>query len=304
MVVPVATLDPKKYQDPMNKEIVSPHIADFKNHLKTLGYSQSSQSMLPTCAAEFAEYTANKPIQEITGKDIVSYYEYLSERPNKRRDGGLSSIMIHHHLYAIRLFLSYHEQNGTITENPISGLHFPKPEGKQREVLTIEEVKQLYEVAETYRERAIIGIFYGCGLRRNEAVALNIKDISFSSSMLIVREGKGRKRRVVPINRQVVGDIKEYLYNERLAPNEETALITNKLGKRTRGDTYYKQMRKLVEKAGIQKEISLHCLRHSIATHLLENGMSVEYVRDFLGHKHLDATQIYTRISKKRLATL
>ena len=284
----------------MNKELVSAQITDFKNHLKILGYSQSSQSMLPTCTAEFLEFTG-KTLQELLSADIVRYYEYLAQRPNKRKSGGLSEKMIHHHIYAIKLFFSYHEQNGTITENPISGLHFPKAESKQRDTLTVQEIKQLYEASENYRQRAIIGVFYGCGLRRNEGVALNIKDISFTGSVLYVREGKGRKRRVVPINRQVAGDIKEYLYNERFAPNEETALITNRHGKRTRGDSYNKTLKELIEKAGITKEISLHNLRHSIATHLLENGMSVEYVRDFLGHKHLDATQIYTRISKRRL---
>lgn len=285
----------------MNKELLSVHIVAFENHLKILGYCSGTQKILPACTAEFADYTSNKQVQEITATDIINYYNYLSERPNKRRLGGLSSKMIDLHLYSIRVFLNYHEQTGTIKENPISGLHFPKAERKQRETLSILEIKRLYEAAETYREKAIIGIFYGCGLRRSEGVALNVKDISLKDSLLYVREGKGRKRRVVPINRSILQDFKNYLYNERYASENETAFICNQLGKRTRGDTYYKQLIKLVESAGIQKEISLHCLRHSIATHLLENGMSVEYVRDFLGHKHLDATQIYTRISKRRL---
>jgi len=273
----------------------------FKKHLTILGYAQSSIQMLPVCVVEFLEYISNKQVHQITPNDISHYYDYLSTRPNKRRAGGLSSKMIQHHIYAIKLFLNYHEQNGTITENPMSGLNFPKAENNQRETLEVQEIRQLYEVAETYREKAIIGIFYGCGLRRSEGVALNIKDISIASSLLYVREGKGKKRRVVPVNQRVANDIKEYLYQERIAPKEEQALITNKLGNRTSGNSFNNTIKQLVEKAGIQKEISLHCLRHSIASHLLENGMSVEYVRDFLGHKHLDATQVYTRISKKRL---
>lgn len=275
------------------------YIEQIKNHLKILGYSQNAQQTIPVCIAEFLQHQ-DKSIQEISSTDIVRYYDYLSERPNKRRTGGLSSKMISSHLYAIRLFLNYHEQTGTITQNPISGLHFPKAESQERETLTIKEIKLLYEAAETYREKAILGIFYGCGLRRSEGVALNIKDISFKNSVLYVREGKGKKRRAVPVNAKVLQDFRNYLYNERFAVNNQ-AFITNRLGKRTSGNSYNNTIKHLVETAGINKEISLHCLRHSIATQLLENGMSVEYVRDFLGHKHLDATQIYTRISKKRL---
>lgn len=263
--------------------------------------------MLPTCVAEFLQQLEEKNIyqlQEIEPIHLQQHYEYLTQRPNQRRTGGLSSRMINHHIYAIRLFLNYQEQTGNIEENPISGLSFPRPESKQREVLTIEEIKQLYELSGTFRERAIIGIFYGCGLRRSEGEALNIKDVSFKSSLLYVRDGKGNKRRVIPINQRVAGDIKNYICYERFVQQSETALITNNTGRRMRGDKLNNTVKELILKAGIQKEISLHNLRHSIATHLLENGMTVEYVRDFLGHKHLEATQIYTRVSKRKLREL
>ena len=286
----------------------------FKTHLIRLGYSKSSQSMLPTCVAEFIKWLEEKGIyhlQEIRPDHIADHYEYLSQRPNKRRVGGLSSKMINHHIYAIRLFLSYQEQIGAITDNPVSSLTFPKPESQQREVLTIEEIKRLYEAIGSFRERAIIGLFYGCGLRRSEGVVLNVRDISFKSALLYVREGKGSKRRVVPISDKVLNDFKGYLNYERLTMDnslsrsgEENAFITNSLGNRTRGDSYNKVVKSLVGKAEIEKEISLHSLRHSIATQLLENGLSVEYVRDFLGHQHLEATQIYTRISHRKLMEL
>lgn len=288
---------------------------EFKNHLKRLGYSKSSQSMLPACIAEFLDQIEEKNIYELCQIEpihIQEHYEYLTQRPNKRKPGGLSSVMINHHIYAIRLFLNYLEQTGTITENPISGLIFPKPESKPREILTVEEIKQLYEIAETYREKSILGIFYGCGLRRSEGTALNIKDISFKSSLLYVREGKGKKRRVVPINEKVKEDFKNYFYKERNSyitkrtdkqENTESFILSSQ-GNRMSASTYNKIVKSLIEKVEIKKEISLHCLRHSIATHLLENGLSLEYVRDFLGHKHLESTQVYTRISRKRLSEL
>ncbi len=285
----------------------SVYTEQFKTHLERLGYSKSSQSMLPTCVAEFLSQLAQKDIynlHEIQPPHIQAHYEYLTQRPNQRKPGGLSSRMITHHLYAIRLFLNYQEQTGEIIENPMSGLNFPRPESQEREILTVEEIKKLYETCETNREKAIIGLFYGCGLRRSEGVALNIKDISFNSSLMYVRQGKGNKRRAIPINEKVKNDFKNYLHNERFAKENELAFITNSGGKRTNGNGYNKIVKAILKKAGIESAISLHNLRHSIATHLLENGLSVEYVRDFLGHKHLEATQLYTRISKKRLSEL
>lgn len=283
------------------------HIINFKTHLQTLGYSKSTQQMLPACTAEFLQKSEEKGINEISEikpEHIKEHYEYLTCRPNKRRQGGLSSMMINHHIYAIRLFFNYLEQIGSITENPISNLTFPKPENKQREILTQEEIKQVYRAAETYKEKSLLGIFYGCGLRRSEGEALNIRDISFKEKLLYVREGKNKKRRAVPMNKQTGEDIKKYLYDERFSQADEPALITNSNGKRIKGNNANNIIKSLVRKTGINKEISLHSLRHSIATHLSENGMPAEYIRDFLGHKNLESTQIYTRISKKQLENL
>ena len=289
----------------MNRKSI--HREQFKTHLERLGYSKGSLQMLPSQVAEFLSRLEEKGIyrpHQIRAVHIREHYEYLTERPNKRKPGGLSSVMITHHIYAIRLFLNYLEQTGQITENPISGLTFPRPESKPREILTVKEIKQLYEAAGNYREKAIIGIYYGCGLRRSEGVNLNIKDIGFKSSLLYVRNGKGKKRRAVPFNTRVRDDFKNYLYNERFAVRGETAFITNSAGRRMKGDTHNETIKALAKRAGIEKNISLHCLRHSIATHLLENGLSVEHVRDFLGHAHLEATQIYTRIKNKQIWSL
>ena len=276
----------------------------FKNHLKIIGYGQSTQSMISSYTREFTNYYSSKKAQEITREDIINYYEYLSTRPNKRRTGGLSGASLKHHIYAIRTFLNYLEQIGKLSENPISGLNFPKHTNKTREILTIQEIQELYNKTENSLEKAVLGIFYGCGLRRTEGQALNIKDINFREDLLYVREGKGKKRRVIPLNKKVKQDIENYIYFERFSKTEtcteqsrsDKALIVNKTGQRMRGGTYNTIIKNLVEKAGIKKEITLHNLRHTIATQLLNNGMSIEYVRDFLGHKHLEATQIYTHV--------
>jgi len=177
-------------------------------------------------------------------------------------------------------------------------------------VLSKGEIEKLYQACETLLDRAILGLFYGCGLRKSEAEALNIKDINFRGRLLYVRSGKGKRRRVVPITGNVEGDLKNYYLQERIRmlrkssdPKREKAFILNSQGGRMLGQNFWRRIRYLVLKAGIESpgRITLHSLRHSIATHLLAGGLSVEQVRDFLGHTNIESTQIYTRINSEEL---
>jgi len=264
----------------------------FKEYLQRLGYSKTSLLMLPSCLADFLNYTAN-PSKRITSEDVLQYYKYLQERPNKTREGGLSESYINHHMYALKLFFAWQIETKELTINPISSIEFTSPRSKQRDVLTQKEVNTLYEATIDYKEKATLSIFYGCGLRRSEGEQLDLRDVHFNKNLLYVRKGKNSKRRAVPLAPKVKRDLQNYVYNERLATAQTTALITNTIGTRSRGDSFNKALKTILSRTMITKEISLHNLRHSIATHLLESGMSVEYVRDFLGHKHLESTQIY-----------
>ena len=289
---------------------ILPHIVGFRIHLERLGYSKISSKNLPACLKTFLGYT-NKETPQITPEDITNFYHHLHERPNKRKPGALSESYINHHVYALKLFFGWQEEKGGITENPISSLEFKSPTSKPREILSLEEVKALFNTCETLKEKAMLCVFYGCGLRRTEGEKLDLKDIDFSSNLLYVREGKGNKRRAVPLSKKVKEDLKSYVLKERNPKGDEAAFITNRVGKRTSGKSYNNILKVLLERAGIKKDlpdgkagITLHCLRHSIATHLLESGLPVGYVRDFLGHKHLESTQIYTRVSNRQLYSL
>jgi len=275
----------------------------FKIHLERLGYSRTSILMLPSCVNEFLEFT-RKPILEMEAKDITNYHEYLKERPRKRGSGGLSENYINHHIYSLKLFFGWQQEKGVIIENPISSLEFKTPTSKPREILTPQEIKTLYNACETLKERAVLSLFYGCGIRRTEGENLDLKDIHFRTGILYVRNGKNNKRRAVPMSKGVSMDFKNYTYKERSPKSHEQAFITNCIGTRTSGSSFNKALKNILERTGIKKEITLHCLRHSIATHLLESGLPLEYVRDFLGHKHLESTQIYTRVKSKQLWTL
>jgi integrase/recombinase XerD len=285
----------------MEKSVI---VQEFKTQLERLGYSRTSILMLPGCVKEFLEVQEIKSLTDITPGQIQQHHEYLQARPNKRRPGGLSESHINHHIYALKTFFKWLEANGEIQTNPISGLEFPSPGTKPREILNQDEIKQLYNQCENYRERAVLSIYYGCGLRRTEGIKLDLKDIHFRTGLLYVREGKGAKRRVVPMSKQVKNDLQTYAYKERKAKPGETSFLVGKNGNRINVNTASKALKLLLGKAEIKRDITLHSLRHSIATHLLESGMGLEDVREFLGHSHLESTQIYVKVRKHLLHKL
>ena len=275
---------------------------DFEAYLIRIGYTESTQKMLPSILTEFLTYTA-KELVNIDKTDILKYHEYIKERPKKRGIGTLSESMINHHIYTLKVFFSYQMELGTIRVDPMSTLTFSAPKTKPREILTQQEVNEVFDKCITHRERAVLNLCYGLGLRRTEAVSLNVEDINFKTSQAFVREGKGKKRRVVPISPKVLEGLQIYLESERISKKTK-AFITTRVGERATGGNLNTTLQKILERTEIDKTITLHCMRHSIATHLLENGLSVERVRDFLGHKHLESTQIYTRIKNKQLWSL
>ena len=279
---------------------MNPLLTEFKSYLEQIGYKKGTQTMLPLCLNEFLEFTPKK-LQEINKTDILNYYQYIKNRPNKRKPGALSESMVNHHVFSLKVFFSFQMEIGKITLNPMDNLNFPRPKSKAREILTPREITALFEACETHKEKAILSIFYGLGLRRSEAENLALTDLNFKSSILVVREGKGKKRRVLPMNQTISENLTNYVLKERTVTGDTKSFFSSRIGLKLSGNTMNRILKQLLERAGIEKEISLHCLRHSIATHLLENGLSLEYVRDFLGHQHLETTQIYTRVKNKQL---
>jgi integrase/recombinase XerD len=178
----------------------------------------------------------------------------------------------------------------------MSTLSFEKPASGKREILTQQEIHLLYEACGNMKERATLHLFYGCGLRKSEGENLDIADLHFRSRMLYVRKGKGKKRRAVPMTETITEELKGYYHQERNGKPNERAFMVNERGTRMRGESHIKVIKRLTQRASIEKQITLHGLRHSIATHLLESGLSVEYVRDFLGHEHIDTTERYTHV--------
>jgi integrase/recombinase XerD len=284
-------------------------IQSFKNYLYGVGYSESTQKMLPALVTEFIQHGNIKDISYIEQQKVKSFLEFLQTRPLKLRSGALSEMMISHYVYALKTFFTWLEITEQIDYNPISGMKFKRAKQNVREPLTTNEIKLLFETASTLKERTLLHLFYSCGLRRSEGEALNINDVHFKQQLLYVREGKGAKRRVVPVTERVSKELEEYYLNERTGSTtkkvkDEDAFLLNRIGNRMTGDQLNKLLKEILNKAGITKEVTLHHLRHSIATHLLQSGMSMEYVRDFLGHSFLETTQIYAKPNAEQLKLL
>ena len=278
--------------------------------MENLGYCKTVIKNYPKYAQNLLNY--NKvSAEKTTENQIKEYYQYLKEKPKSNGKGIISQSHVHSQLLAIRLFFEYLQRIGKINRNPYT-LKVKSPTKNQRNILTQNEIQTLYKTAQNLEEKTILHLCYGCGLRRSEAQDLNIKDVNFEQKLLFVRKGKGKKRRVIPITEKITNDLQGY-YNQSLpfrkdikSPSfggvgkaQEAFFITHQ-GNRIRGNTIYETFKKLLKRSpfGGQGAFCLHSLRHSIATHLLENEMSIEMVRNFLGHQHLKTTQIYTRINQ------
>jgi integrase/recombinase XerD len=174
------------------------------------------------------------------------------------------------------------------------------------------EIKALYKAAAgennlyNQRDTAMLSLFYGCGLRASEGEALNISDLLFEKNLVYVRKGKNYRERYVPFNKQVKTDLKNYITgqrNELLQGNKTEALMLGRHGARWSALGMYQRLRWIKMQTGDetlkQKSFGMHILRHSIATHLLQSGMKLEFISRFLGHKSLETTQKYTHLAKQ-----
>lgn len=296
-----------------NLIIQAPHrklLIEFQNHLKVLGYADYVIRTLPASAKEFIYQMEQQDLNlnQITSQHLKAYYAYLLERPNYNTGGALSSSTISGHLFGIRLFFQYLHKISYLSINPMTVLRFPASKSAPRQVLSREEIDQLYAACEDERELALMGLFYACGLRRSEGAMLKHRDVDFRGCWLYVRSGKGKKRRVLPLTQKVATDLKLYCtkyrpsqFTKRSKPSDYKAFMLNKIGTKMNGGTYGNCFKGILQRSGIKKKISLHNLRHSIATHLLMGGMSIEKVRDFLGHEFLETTQVYTHVITEEL---
>lgn len=286
----------------------------YNQLMKIKNYKTGSGKMYPNAVAEFLQFMEEHNMSTLNFKSqhLIQYYDYLTQRPNRKFEykSNLSDSTINHHLFAIGLLFELILNTNKAESLPLlpkflRGGHNPKA------VLTVDDIIHLYTLTKTNIESALISTAYGCGLRRTEIERLNIEDIDFKTSVLTVKKGKFGKRREVPMSKRVVEDLKDYLYNERADylkyQKTEPSFFIDTKGERMQGKQLYRLLKTIISRSNTnvfkEKETSLHSLRHSIATHLVENGADIYFVKTFLGHSEIDTSQLYA-IRRKRQAKL
>lgn len=289
----------------------------FKEWLSVLGFVPATVYGLPNIIREFLYFLESNQVRAIhlvTHHDIKKYYEYLITRANHKLGGALSSSYINHQFWAIEKFFEFLQYKGT-QGLPQINLKRLKTEALEREILTIEEVKELYAIIEkqetltqkqealNYQDKVLLTIYYACGLRRTEGINVNVDDINFDTRILHVKKGKNNKQRLIPFNKTISKTLQDWVFEYRsilVRDKTESRLFINRYGNPLTGNTLAERLKALISKSENiklkEKNITLHSLRHSIATHLLANGMDMQKVQQFLGHTSLETTQIYTHL--------
>lgn len=276
-------------------------LAQFKRYLQHINYSQTTIYNAENYVKEYLVYLSERKLDFTVIGDLKNYFDYLSKRINHKFDGALSMASLHKHRAMLKLFYDFLERTKELQQPVFPTL--PKPKS-QPQILTVAEIKELFNSCDNTllgkRNKTVLALYYGLGLRRKEGVDLKITEVDFGKEEILVASSKTAKQRIVPMSDHVKDILEDYIFNvrEKLVPKNKNAgaVLVTEQGKNVSVNTVAYILNKQLKQTKIKKKVSLHTLRHSIATHFLEAGMTLENIALFLGHKSLDSTQIYTHI--------
>lgn len=242
-------------------------------------------------------FPEEKNILSITQEDVRSFIQSIDKSAKTKA----------HYLTVLNAFYLFNISNNTIKNNPCEGIKMPKREQTLPEYLTIEEIDKLLDIRLTkpldYRNKAMLELLYATGLRISELISLKFNQIDFDECIIRVM-GKGKKERIVPMNNTAMEYLKLYLQEYRhfiLKTKTSDYLFINKNGGAISRVGFFKILKQLCTDAGITKNVSPHTLRHSFATHLLNNGADLRIIQELLGHENLSTTEIYSHLGSKKL---
>ena len=268
------------------------------------GLSFLTQTAYQRDLERFAEYADVKGVAaplDITARTLREYVYHL-------KDLGLSPASIRRNVSALRSYFRFLLGDGVVVRDPSERLETPKRWRELPDVLSVDEAQRLIAAPTlddtmVFRDRALLELAYGAGLRVSEWITLGVRDLLLEEGLVRVF-GKGSKERLVPIGRSAIGAVAIYLREQRpkLEKGEgKGVLFLNARGRPLTRMGAWKILRGYVERAGITKHVSPHTLRHSFATHLLEGGADLRAVQEMLGHVDISTTQIYTHVDREYL---
>lgn len=283
-------------------------LMDYLHYLKVeRGLSENTINSYGIDLKLFLEYLRENEIPSFkqVNKEVIVNYMQAEKNNNKANSSILRSVS------SLRKFFQYLAQEKIIEKDPMLLIDTPKKKQHLPQVLTKEEVEKLLHSPNTgqvlgLRDRAMLELMYATGLRISEIINLKLEDLHLTMGTLQTL-GKGHKERIVPVGDEAIKWVNRYLEEARpklLKQKRSNYLFLNFHGNNLTRQGVWKNLKTEVRKAGIQKNITPHTLRHSFATHILENGADLRIVQELLGHADISTTQIYTHLSNKQLADI
>lgn len=275
------------------------YLSDFLVYLELdLNYSNNTIRTYENNIEKLIQFIKNKDILKLNVNDLEKFVISLD---------GLEASSVSNIISSIKTFYNYYIKLGKITANPADLVDMPKLTKKLPDYLTLEEINSLLDLEVidpfTARNKAILELLYSSGLRISELTYLEIKSIDFDDCIIRVF-GKGSKERIVPMNDFAINVLKDYLDNYRslMIKNEiNNYVFLNNHGKMMTRQGIFKMLKKECLLKGIRKNISPHTLRHTFATHMLQNGADLRVIQEILGHSDISTTQIYTHVTNEKL---
>ncbi len=263
------------------------YLEDVKNELRLRNYSQRTIKSYVLCLKDFFGFLK----QDFEKVDIDKIKQYLL----KKQEKGYSPQTINLHLNSIKFF--YCE----VVKSPQQiNIKFAKRSKKLPIVLSRQEIKRLINSISNAKHRLIISLSYGAGLRVSETINLKVKDLNFDNLTIHLKQSKGRKDRITVFPEKMKND----LLNLTAGKGKDDLVFESERGGKLSSRSAQKVFENSLKKSGIKKDATFHSLRHSFATHLLENGVDVRYVQELLGHQNIRTTQIYTQVTSTKLKNI
>ncbi|MCG6944283.1 MAG: tyrosine-type recombinase/integrase [Deltaproteobacteria bacterium] len=284
----------------MDAEII---IKEYQEHLHALGYADTTVELYHSALNTFTKYLTARKITDLRKVDRQILQDYKSMLMEQKTGMETKALKMR----PVKRLFEYLEGNNRLLINPAEGLvEISRKNRKIPPVLTVAEVKKILQQPNLslriqLRDRTIMEILYSTGIRLNELLNLTIYDPDLKEKTLLIRKGKGGKQRLVPLGRNALQYLKEYLKKIRPRysgknPGERTLFLTSS-GIPMQPSTVRQAIRNYRIRAGIKKKVSPHTLRRSCATHMLQQGADIRYIQKLLGHSRLSTTQLYTKVA-------